>query len=485
MTEAPPLAHRPWPTFWLLAVTQFMIILDTTIVAIALPKIQQDVGFSSSGLSWVMDGYMLLFGGFVLLGGRAADLAGRRRMLITGMTMFVLSSVLCVVATDPWMLVTGRMVQGLGGALASPAALALVLQVLPEGPARTRGMAIWGGIAGIAGPTGVLLGGALSAVAWQLVFVINAPIGIGVILFALRMLPAGQRYVKGGLDFFGALSGTAGLCLLVFGVMRGAVEGWSSVLTVVALATAIVLLSAFVARQAKAANPLLPRSLFGVPTVVFGVAASGLLGMALYGAFITNTLNLQQARGYSAIVAALLLVPLDICLFLGTSVAGRLLARLGPPTVLASGLGLQAVALAWWASVLDAHDNVWLSTVLPACVASFGLGAAIVCVFVIGTSGVRPELSGTASGMVVTANQVGGAIGIAALTTVATTHTAGLLASGAPDRAQAVSAGQSMGLWVASGIAAVGALVGLWLRRNSGTSRSHAEPVTAGSVAPE
>ncbi|UUV31551.1 MFS transporter [Amycolatopsis roodepoortensis] len=484
MTEA-PVAHRPWPIFWLLAVTQFMVILDTTIVAIALPEIQRDVGFTPSGLSWVMDGYMLVFGGFVLLGGRAADLAGRRRMLVLGMTLFVLSSVLCVMATEPWMLVVGRMVQGLGGALASPAALALVLQVLPEGASRTRGMAIWGGIAGVAGPTGVLLGGALSEVAWELVFMINAPIGIAVIVFGLRMLPGGQRYVKGDLDVFGALSGTAGLCLLVFGVMRGAVEGWGSAVTVLTLGAAVVLLLAFVARQVKAANPLLPRSLFGVPTVVLGVAASGLLGMALYGSFITNTLNLQQARGYSAIVAALLLIPLDICLFAGTSVAGRVMARMGPSTVLSSGLGLQAVALVWWASVLDAHDNVWLSTVLPASVASFGLGAAIVCVFVIGTSNVSGELSGTASGMVVTANQVGGAIGIAALTTVAATHTTGLLAGGAPDRAQAVSSGQSVALWVAAGVAAVGALVGLLLKRDHGATWRRATPVAAGGAAPE
>jgi len=459
-----PTDRRSWQIFWLLAVTQFMVILDTTIVAIALPRIQRGLGFTPSGLAWVLDAYMLVFGGLVLLGGRAADLFGRRRMLLAGMWLFVLGSVVCVAAPQPWLLVTGRAVQGLGGAMASPAALALVIQVLPEGSARNRGLSIWGGIAGVAGPTGVLLGGLLSLVAWQLVFVINIPIGLFVIAMGLRLLPASSPAPRVRMDVFGALAGTAGLCLLVYGAMRGAVEGWASTPTTVALAGAAVLLIAFVTRQLTSAAPLLPRSLFGVPGVVLGAAASGLLGMALYGSFITNTLDLQEARGYSAIVAALILVPLDICLYLGTMVAGRLIGKIGAATVLTGGLGVQAIALAWWALGLNTHTNVGLNIILPAGVASLGLGAAVVCVFVIGTSGVQGHLAGTASGLIVTANQVGGAIGIAALSTVAAQHTATLVNAAQTNR-EAIAAGHARALWLAAVIAAIGALIGLWIRK--------------------
>lgn len=454
-----------WPVFWLLAVIQFMTILDTAIVAIALPSIQQGLGFSPSGLIWVMDGYILVFGGLVMLGGRAADLVGRRRLLILGMGLFTVASAVCAFAPVGWLLIVGRVAQGAGAALASPAALALVIDTFPEGPDRNKAMALWGGIGGIAGPVGVLVGGLLTTASWELIFLINLPVGVVVLFLVFRMVPAHPPHATGGIDLFGALTGTVGLSLLIYGSMRASVDGWDSPGTLVAFAVAVVLLIAFVVRQATAKAPLLPRVLFGLPYVVLGTAAMGLLGLVLYGVFVTNALHLQQARGFGPMLAAIVMVPLDVSLFLGTIVAGRAMGKFGPVSLLIAGLGVQAVCLAWWASVLNVQGNIFVTLILPAVVASFGLGIAIVSVFVVATSGTTGATAGAASGMLVTFNQVGGAIGIALLTTIATVHASDLVSAGAVDYPAALTSGHSWAFGTAAVAAAAAALIGLWLKR--------------------
>ncbi|QQQ79560.1 MFS transporter [Saccharothrix sp. 6-C] len=455
----------PWQVFWLLAAIQFMVILDTGIVAIALPSIREDLGFSLEGLAWVMDGYMLVLGGLVLLGGRGADLVGRRRMLLWGVTFFTAASALCTVATEPWMLVSGRIVQGVGAAMASPAALAMVTDLFEEGTDRTKAMGIFGGIGGVAGPVGVLLGGLLSGVSWRLVFLINLPICLVIVVIGLRLLPAARPVVTGGLDVVGALTGTVGLSLVVYAAIRGGTSGWGGTGVLVSLAAAAVLLAAFVVRQRTAKAPLLPRALFRAPTLVLAVVACGLVGFALYGVFVTNAVHLQDARGFGPVAAALVMIPLDLCLFLGTNLAGRVLGRIGGPVnLLITGLLVQAAGLVWWALALDVHGDLFLTLILPAAVASVGLGLAIVAVFVIATIGTTDDVAGATSGLLVMSNQVIGAIGIAVLTTVVALRSRDLVEGGVA-RADALGAGQSAALYAAVGAVVAGIVVGVALKR--------------------
>ncbi|MBW4721488.1 MFS transporter [Saccharothrix obliqua] len=471
----------PWSIFWLLVVIQFMVILDTGIVAIALPSVRADLGFSPEGLAWVMDGYMLVLGGLVLLGGRAADLVGRRRMLLWGVVLFTAASALCTVAVEPWMLVAGRVLQGVGAAMASPAALATVTDLFEDGPDRTKAMGIFGGVGGVAGPVGVLLGGLLAGVDWRLVFLINLPIGLVIVLLGLRLLPAVRPVVGGGLDVFGAFTGTVGLSLVVYAAIRGGVSGWGGTAVLVSLAAAAVLLVAFVVRQRTATTPLLPRALFRAPALVLGVVACGLVGFALYGVFVSNSVHLQDARGYGPVSAALVMIPLDLCLFLGTNLAGRLLGRVGGPVnLLLTGLVVQAVGLVWWATALDVHGNLVVTFILPAGVASVGLGLAIVSVFVIATMGTTDEVAGATSGLLVMSNQVIGAIGIAVLTTVVALRSRDLIGAGV-DRAAALGSAQSAALYAAVGAVVVAIALGLLLKRLNRVTSAAAEegdPVT-------
>lgn len=439
----------------MLAATQFMVILDTAIVAIALPTIRTELGFTAEGLPWAMDAYMLALGGLVLLSGRVGDLVGHRRALLAGIVVFVAASAVCALATGPEVLVIARFVQGAGAALAAPAALALVATVFPHGADRNRAMAIFGGIGGIAGPTGLLLGGLLSTWAWQLVFLINLPVGAVLLLLGRRLLPPAARTDAaaprgvGSLDLAGALFVTTGLCLAVYGAIRAGVGGWGTG-SVLAVGAAVILLGAFVVRQLTATSPLLPRELFTSSGVVLGAAACALLGAALYGTYVLCTLHLQQVRGLGPLSAALALLPSDVVLLLGSRFGGRLLARTGPGVLLGGGLLLQAAGLAWLAGTLHTPDLV-TGFVLPTSVAALGTGIAVVAVFVAALQHTSPDAAGSVSGLLVMANQVGGALGIAAMSTVA-----GL--------GRDLLTGQANALWVAVGCATVAALLALWLR---------------------
>jgi EmrB/QacA subfamily drug resistance transporter len=442
--------HAPWTVFRLAATVQFMVILDTGIVTIALPSIRRSLGFSAADLPWVMDAYMLVLGGLVLVGGRAADLMGRRTALLIGLGAFTLASAACALAPEAWTLVAARVAQGAGAALAAPAALALITDTFPPGPDRNRAMGIFGGIGGVAGPTGVLLGGALSAVSWQLIFLINLPICLVLMVLLLRMVPRASGRAGGRTDLTGALSVTTGLCLVVYALTRGATSGWDEAPTLVALCGGGALLAAFITRQLTARDPLVPRSLFATPEIMLGCAIFLLLGAALYGTFVTNALYLQTDRHYTPIVAAAVMVPLDLALLAGSQIAGRLLGRYRPAIVLTAGLITQSAGLAWLAATLDPQANLAVSFLLPGVVACAGLGAAIVGAFVCFTSAATGEIAGAASGLTMMTNQVGGAIGIAA--------TATLLAGGF---------GTATALGSMAVFALVGALLALVLHRKT------------------
>ncbi|WP_063710851.1 MFS transporter [Actinokineospora enzanensis] len=455
--------RSPWRVFGLLAVVQFMVVLDAGIVYVALPSIQRQMGFSPAGLVWVMDAYMLAFGGFMLVGGRAADLLGRRRVLLAGLALFALASLACGLSTQPWQLVAARAAQGLGAAIISPAAMALVTDIFPEGPARYKALGMFGGIGGVAGATGTLFGGLLTSIGWQWTFLINVPVILVVLAIGVRALPTGAPHATGGVDVLGAAAGVGGLCVLLFSVLRFGTEG-ASTSTLLALAVAVVLLGAFVARQLRARSPLMPRMLFRLRNVVLGNLANTAVGALMFGTFLVATLNVQLARELSPLQAAFAIIPVSVALFLGSQVTIRAFGRLNPVDALAAGLVLQALALALWAAVLDPADGIVLSFVVPGVLWGFGLGAAIVAAFVVCTSGLRGEVAGAASGLVSTSLQVGGAIGVAVLGAVANTRT-GALAAGGATRPEALSGGHAVALWVTVGIAAVAVPVVVWLRR--------------------
>lgn len=454
--------RNPWSTFAVLAVAQFTVVLDTGIVYIALPSIQREMGFSQTGLAWVIDAYILAFGGLMLLGGRAVDLLGRRKVLFAGLGWFGLASLACGLSTAPWQIVAARAAQGMGAAVISPAVLALVIDTFAEGPDRYKALSILGGVGGVAGAMGTLFGGLLTAIAWQWAFLVNVPIAIALLIVGYRMLPVSGSHDTGGVDVVGALAGTGALCLLLYAVLRGSAQGWGSSITLLELAAAAALMAAFVARQLRAEAPLIPRPLFRLRNVVLGNAANTVAGALLFGVFFLLTLYLQLARGYSPLHAAFRMMPISISVFVGSQVAIRLLARTGPADALATGLVVQAVGLGWLAAVLDPTANVVSTFVLPGMLWGLGCGIAIVAAFVVCTSGVHGRIMGAASGLVSTTLQIGGALGVALASIIADRHAP----APGPDFGRVMADGQSVALVAAVVLALAAVPLMVWLRRS-------------------
>ncbi|HEX6352823.1 MFS transporter [Actinophytocola sp.] len=451
-------ARSPWMIFSVLAVTQFMVVLDASIVYVALPSIQRDLHFSQADLSWVMNAYILAFGGVMMLGGRMADLLGRRRVLLAGLVWFGLASLACALAATPWQIVAARAAQGLGAAFVAPSALALVTDTFPEGPTRFKALGIFGSIGGFAGAAGTLIGGLLTTISWQWAFLVNIPIVLAILVIGPRLLPSARPAATGGIDLVGIASSVGGLCLLLLGILRGGVQGWGSTPVLLEFAGALVLLAAFVFRQAKARAPLVPRALVATRGVMIGNGANVMAGALLFGVYLVLTLFLQTVRGYTPLQAALWTLPISVSLFLGSNLVPRLFGRLSPRGALGMALGLQAVGLVWWALSLASEGLLLTSFLLPAMVWGFGCGGALVAAFVVCTSGVRGQEMGAASGLVSTTLQVGGALGVAVLTTLSEVDDS---ANGVVSTAH----GQSIALWGASAFAVVGVVLMLWLRR--------------------
>jgi EmrB/QacA subfamily drug resistance transporter len=457
--RAPATARSPWRVFALLVVVQFMVVLDSSIVVVALPSIQADLRLSPVGVTWVLDAYLLVYGGFLMIGGRAADLIGRRRLVFWGMGMFAVASLVCGSSVVGWQIIVGRVCQGFGAALAAPAALALVTDIFAEGRQRNQALAIWGGVGGIGGATGVLLGGLLTTAAWQWAFLINIPIGAIVLILGARMLPAGDARAAGGVDVWGALAGTAGVCVLVFSVVRGGNAGWTAASTLYGFGVAALLLAAFMLRQRTAAAPLVPRELLRQSNLLVGNTVNALLGGLLFGGFLISTLYLQQVRGYSPLSASLVIVLMNLAMIAGSQISARALGQMGSAATLLSGLALQAVGLIWWASSLGV-GNLLLAMVLPSMLWCAGLGATIVSAYVLCTSGLTGPVAGAGSGLVSTTFAVGGAVGVAVLTTVAAHRTQTLSAAGTA----ALASGYSYALWAALLMALVSGLLTFWLK---------------------
>jgi EmrB/QacA subfamily drug resistance transporter len=414
------------------AVAQFMVILDATIVNVALPTIKLDVGFSEQSLSWVLNAYTLMFGGFLLLGGRAADRLGRRRLLMAGIAVFSGASLLCGVSQSEGTLLVARGLQGLGGAMVSPAALSIILTTFAEGPARNRALAVWGAIAGAGGALGLLLGGVIvQLLSWRWVFFVNVPIGAVVLVLAPRIVPESrsQSASASGYDIEGAVAATLGTIALVFTLIKADSWGWTSGRTLAGFAIAAALIIAFVFIERRHRDPLVPLRIFSNRSLAASDATFLLVAAALFGMFFFCTLYLQQVLGFSALKTGVAYMPFSVTLIGSSALASQLVDRFTPKPVLVTGLLVTTVGFVLLTRVTGHGD--YASHVLPAMIVlGPGLGLSFVPITIAATNGVASADSGLASGLLNTTQQVGGSLGLAILSSVSTSRVTSALHSG-------------------------------------------------------
>jgi EmrB/QacA subfamily drug resistance transporter len=440
-----------------------MVVLDASVVNVALPSIQRDVGFSEQNLSWVLNAYTLIFGGFLLLGGRAADRLGRRRLFMAGIALFAFASLVCGLSQSEATLLIARGAQGLGGAMVSPAALSIILTTFAEGSERNRALAVWGAIAGAGGAVGLLLGGAIvELLSWRWVFFVNVPIGAAVLLLAPRVVPESRAEgVRGGYDVGGAAAITLGTMALVFTLIKANAWGWGSTRTLIGFAVSAGLLVGFVWIERRHANPLVPLRIFSNRSLAAADATMLLVIAALFGVFFFCTLYLQQVLGYSALKTGVAYLPLSLTLIGASGIASRLVDRFTPKPVLVVGLLIATVGLALFTRIEP--DGDYAGRVLPAMVVmAFGLGLSFVPITIAATSGVAAEDSGLASGLLNTTQQVGGSLGLAVLSAISTSRITSALEGGSTPAA-ALTHGFSAAFTVSAILCAAAAVLAIVL----------------------
>jgi EmrB/QacA subfamily drug resistance transporter len=437
-------AHvNPWVVRVLVCLAQFMVILDATIVNVALPSIQADLEMSDANLQWVVNAYALLFGGFLLLGGRAGDLIGRKKIFLAGVIIFTGASLVCGLAQGETSLIVARGIQGLGAAFVSPAALSIVTTTFKEGAERTKALGVWAAIAVGGGAVGLLLGGILTeAFSWPWIFFVNVPVGIVTFVLSLRLVPESKdEAAHKSFDVAGAVTVTAGLIALVYGIVRSAESGWGSAEVLGFLALAAALLTAFLVIESRSAEPLVRLSIFSVKTVRGANAVMFVVACGLFAMFFFNTLYLQRVLGYSPLEAGLAFLPFTLGIIIGAGLSQRLLPALGAREVPLIGITLAVAGLLLFLRLTP--DGTYLVDLLPGIMLmSVGMGLTFVPVTLIATSGVPAGDAGLASGLFNTSQQIGGALGLAILSTIATSKTTDVLESlgGQPSQGETASA---------------------------------------------
>jgi EmrB/QacA subfamily drug resistance transporter len=444
----------------LCCLAQFMVILDVSVVNVALPSIREDLGFSAANLQWVVNAYTLTFAGFLLLGGRAADLLGRRRVFVAGLLLFAAASLVGGLSGSEATLIVARGVQGLGGAVVAPATLSILTTTFAEGGERNRALAAWGAMGGVGGATGALLGGVLTdLLGWQWILFINVPIGVLAALAALRLIPESRRAESGErrFDVAGAVTVTAGLVILTYAIVRTDVNGWGSPETLVVAGAGLALLVAFVAIERRARRPLVPLAIFSSRALSAANVVVFMLGSSAFAMWYFVSLYLQQVLGYSPIRAGVAFLPMPLTIVAASTVAGRTSARLGAGRILAGGMALVAVGMLLFARV-SPTGNYLDDVLLPAVLTAAGIGLSFVPVTIAATTGVKPSDAGLASGLVNTSRQVGGSLGLAILATLATQRTTDVAGAGGVDAA-ALTAGYHRAFLVGAGFALIGSLV--------------------------
>ncbi|MEU9893810.1 MFS transporter [Streptomyces phaeochromogenes] len=472
-------AVRPGAALTVLAAAQFAVALSTSIVNVALPAVRDGVGLSDTGMSWVVNSYGLAFGALLLLGGRTADLVGRRRVLLGGLALFAAASVAAGLATVPWALIAARTAQGVGAAAVAPAALSLVMRLFPPGPGRAKAIGVWGAVSGAGGAAGVLLGGVLTeGLGWPWVFHVSG-LGAAVVLVGtLVLVPASppDDGAPGRLDLVGTLTVTAGLVALVYGLTSAGRSGWTDPWVLGSLGTAAVLLALFLLVERRHPAPLLPPRLWTEGLVAPANLVMTLLGAVWVGLFFFLPLYQQQVLGAGPLETGLSQLPLAAANMLGSWFAPRLARRFGPHVTLAAGLLTQAAGLLWL-SRITADGSYPADLLSPILVIGLGLGTAFVQLTGAAVTGVRPADSGLASGLVNTTRQIGGAVGLAVLGTLAASRTAAAAHHHSP--AAALTEGYRLAFLVSAAVLAVGAALTPLLSR-----RLAAQPHTDQAPAP-
>src|SRR5438132_4996307 len=416
--------RRRWLALAVIVAAQFMVVLDVAIVNVALPSSSPDLHFTQESLQWVITAYAILFGGVLLLGGRMADLLGRRRLFIAGLVLFTVSSLLSGLAWSEGSLITFRALQGLGGGLLSPAALSILTTTFPEGRERNVALGIWGAVSGSGGAAGVLLGGVLtSSIGWSWIFFLNVPVGVLVVAVTPFLVRESRAQLDHRhFDVAGAASITGGLMLLVYAMTRATQYGWGTAETIGLLSASAALVLTFVVIEFRSKAPLLPMRIFRLRTLTASNITGLLMGAAIFSQFFLLTLYMQQVLHYSALKTGVAYIALTLAIISFSAVSQMLVTRIGIRRVLSAGLLLSAVALVLFAR-LPVHGS-YFADLFPAFILSgIGLALAFVPISIGGLTGVRQADAGIASGLINTSQQIGGAIGVAAATTIATTYT--------------------------------------------------------------
>jgi EmrB/QacA subfamily drug resistance transporter len=457
-------APHPRATLLLACLAQFMVILDVSVVNVALPAIRHGLRFSEVDLQWVVNAYTVTFAGFLLLGGRAADLVGRRRVFVAGLILFGVASLAGGLADSRALLIAARAAQGLGGAVIAPASLSILTTTFPEGAARNRAVGIWGAMGGAGGAAGVLLGGVLTdLLGWRWILFINVPIALLAAFAARRMLIEGRNQQRaGGFDLSGALAATVGLSLLVFGIVRSDVTGWGSGPTLGLIVGGLALLAVFLLIEGRFASaPLMPLRIYRSRTLSAANVVVLLIGGSTFGMWFFVSLYLQQVLDYSPIRAGLAFLPMTICIVIGSTSASRLVARFGAKPLLITGMVLLTAGMLMFTGI-SAHGTYLGDMLVPSLLVAMGMGLAFVPATISAVAGVAPAEAGLASGLVNTSRLFGGALGLAILAAIATgdtnhdLHTAGVTAHAA------LVSGFQLAFVVAAGFSLTGGLVAVF-----------------------
>jgi len=463
--------RRKWLALGLLSAVQFMVVLDIAIVNVALPSIKVDLGFSQDNLQWVISAYALVFGGFLLLGGRAADLLGRRRIFLVGVVVFTIASFLAGMAWSEGSLIGARAIQGLGAAIISPAALSILSTTFQEGRERNIALGVWGAVGGFGAAAGVLLGGVLTdALSWEWIFFVNVPVGVAAFLIAPLLLSESRDARVSSFDVPGAVLVTGGLSSLVYAITQAGQQGWLAGETLAFFAAALVMLTAFVGWELRHPEPLMRLGIFQIRTVSGANVAGFILGTALFAMFLMLTLYMQQVLGYSAMKTGVAYLAVAGTAIIWSAVAAQLVTRIGVKPVLVAGMTTLTAGLVYFTQV--SVGGSYLGDLLPGfLLVGFGIGFAFVPISIAALAGVQSAEAGLASGLINTSQQIGGALGIAALSTIASSRTDSALAGGTPLPTALVD-GFTNAFIAGTVIAALGILASLTLIR-----RRELEPV--------
>jgi EmrB/QacA subfamily drug resistance transporter len=480
--------QRRWLALYVLCVGMLMIVLDATIVNVALPSIQEDLGFAQNDLAWVVNAYLIAFGGLLLLSGRLGDLVGPRRVFLIGLGVFIGASLLCAIAQSQGLLIGARFVQGVGGALTSAVILGMIVTMFPEPQDQAKAIGVYTFVAVAGGSIGLLLGGVLTeTINWHWIFFVNIPIGIATALFAIRLVPAREGIGLGaGADVPGAVLLTGGLMLGVYTILGVAEEGWGSAQTLILGSISIALLVVFVLRQAQVANPLMPLRLFRSRNVSGANIVQALMVVGMFGMFFLGALYMQRILGYDALQVGLAYLPLTVVMgTMSFRFTGQLNLKYGPQATLLPAMVFIVVGLLLLARTpVDAN---YLVDLLPAMILiGLGAGLGFPSLMTLAMSGVTVSDSGLASGLVNTSVQVGGAVGLAVLTTFATERTEGLLADGEP-AASALNSGFHLAYLIGAGLVMAAIAVALTVLRERMPELAvepALEPVPAGVTEP-